>query len=214
MPTTNLGRIGFVNKGTYNPATAYKKNDIVNAGNNNVYAAILPSTGQLLTNTAYWEKWIDSSLLAPLSSPAFTNIPTAPTAAAGTNTTQLATTAFVLANSSPWELIYDGASLNPNPTPVYNGEAAYMVQYGTSSTQSQFGYITHTGILNCNRSFQTSNGQNIFGSASTPSTTHQTMPLMNGAVGSGFKISTYNSDTGAYIGDATYYIYKIYMCKL
>lgn len=36
---------------------------------------------------------------APLNSPAFTGTPTAPTAAAGTNTTQLATTAFVTANS-------------------------------------------------------------------------------------------------------------------
>lgn len=36
---------------------------------------------------------------APLASPALTGTPTAPTAPAGTNTTQLATTAFVLANS-------------------------------------------------------------------------------------------------------------------
>lgn len=34
-------------------------------------------------------------LLAPLDSPAFTGTPTAPTAASGTNTTQVATTAFV-----------------------------------------------------------------------------------------------------------------------
>ncbi len=32
---------------------------------------------------------------APLNSPAITGVPTAPTAASGTNTTQLATTAFV-----------------------------------------------------------------------------------------------------------------------
>lgn len=38
------------------------------------------------------------STLAPLASPAFTGTPTAPTATVGTNTTQLATTAFVLAN--------------------------------------------------------------------------------------------------------------------
>jgi hypothetical protein len=37
---------------------------------------------------------------APLASPALTGTPTAPTAAAGTNTTQIATTAFVLANGS------------------------------------------------------------------------------------------------------------------
>lgn len=38
-------------------------------------------------------------LKAPLASPALTGTPTAPTAAPGTNTTQLATTAFVLANA-------------------------------------------------------------------------------------------------------------------
>ena len=37
---------------------------------------------------------------APLASPAFTGIPTAPTASAGANTTQIATTAFVIANGS------------------------------------------------------------------------------------------------------------------
>lgn len=38
---------------------------------------------------------------APLASPALTGTPTAPTAAAGTNNTQIATTAFVIANRSP-----------------------------------------------------------------------------------------------------------------
>lgn len=37
------------------------------------------------------------ALAAPLASPALTGIPTAPTAAAGTNTTQIATTAFIQA---------------------------------------------------------------------------------------------------------------------
>ena len=43
---------------------------------------------------------IDTSR-APLNSPALTGSPTAPTAAIGTNTTQIATTAFVFANTSP-----------------------------------------------------------------------------------------------------------------
>lgn len=38
---------------------------------------------------------------APLNSPTFTGTPAAPTAAVGTNTTQLATTAFVTANAVP-----------------------------------------------------------------------------------------------------------------
>jgi hypothetical protein len=44
---------------------------------------------------------------APLDSPAFTGVPTAPTAAPGTNTTQLATTAFVISSSgsAPYEIL-------------------------------------------------------------------------------------------------------------
>ena len=42
----------------------------------------------------------DLAAKAPVDSPAFTGTPTAPTAAVGTNTTQLATTAFVLANAA------------------------------------------------------------------------------------------------------------------
>lgn len=38
---------------------------------------------------------------ADLASPALTGTPTAPTASAGTSTTQIATTAFVTANSVP-----------------------------------------------------------------------------------------------------------------
>lgn len=51
---------------------------------------------------------VSSTSLAPLAAPAFTGTPTAPTAAVGTNTTQLATTAFVqgaLAN-----LVIDGGT--------------------------------------------------------------------------------------------------------
>ena len=47
-----------------------------------------------LTNADQWED-ISTVNVASLSSPAFTGTPTAPTAAAGTNTTQIATTAFV-----------------------------------------------------------------------------------------------------------------------
>jgi hypothetical protein len=42
---------------------------------------------------------VDATVYANLNTPALTGTPTAPTATAGTNTTQIATTAFVLANS-------------------------------------------------------------------------------------------------------------------
>ena len=51
-------------------------------------ASVTPGTGIVWSTTT-------GSVLAPLDSPAFTSTPTAPTATAGTNTTQLATTAFV-----------------------------------------------------------------------------------------------------------------------
>jgi hypothetical protein len=43
--------------------------------------------------------WVNQSGYATLDSPTFTGTPAAPTAAAGTSTTQVATTAFVI-NSS------------------------------------------------------------------------------------------------------------------
>jgi len=53
-------------------------------------------------------------IYAPLSSPALVNIPTAPTASTGTNTTQLATTAFVnasIANLVNLNLVLDGGGV-------------------------------------------------------------------------------------------------------
>ena len=49
--------------------------------------------------------------LAPLASPAFTGTPTAPTAAVGTNTTQVATTAFVQAARAPVGSVVGGDTI-------------------------------------------------------------------------------------------------------
>lgn len=46
----------------------------------------------------------NDALKAPLANPALTGTPTAPTAPAGTNTTQIATTAFVQANARPYKV--------------------------------------------------------------------------------------------------------------
>lgn len=53
-------------------------------------------------NVSGWSVYGDTSALAPLASPALTGTPTAPTATAGTNTTQIATTANVYASSIGW----------------------------------------------------------------------------------------------------------------
>lgn len=54
------------------------------------------STQSIITVYCDNDTWHGSSInVAPVASPAFSGTPTAPTAAAGTNTTQIATTAFV-----------------------------------------------------------------------------------------------------------------------
>lgn len=61
MPTLNLGRVGFVSKGTWSNGL-HKINDLVSYGTAK-YACILEHTSTLgdinPTNTSYWQKWTD-----------------------------------------------------------------------------------------------------------------------------------------------------------
>lgn len=67
-----------------------------------------------------------TDLKAPLASPALTGTPTAPTAPAGTNTTQIATTAFVLANGGATSGSYTPTFTNgTNVTSVTNEYSHY-----------------------------------------------------------------------------------------
>lgn len=87
---------------------------------------------------------------AGLSSPAFTGTPTAPTASTGTNTTQVATTAFVqqtaFNNSLPFQsgnagkyVTTDGTNASwaaiPDPTPSQTGQAGkFLTTNGTTTS--------------------------------------------------------------------------------
>lgn len=71
--------------------TAYVTNAVAAAGGSSVWGGI---TGTL-SNQTDLQAALDAK--APLASPALTGTPTAPTATAGTNTTQIASTAFVAA---------------------------------------------------------------------------------------------------------------------
>lgn len=70
--------------------------------------------------------------LASLSSPAFTGIPTAPTASAGTNTTQIATTAFVLTNGGD-----KYKTTSSTTAAIANGTQTFTVAAGLSYTPTQ-----------------------------------------------------------------------------
>lgn len=62
---------------------------------------------------------------APLASPAFTGVPTAPTASSGTNTTQLATTAFVISSVS-------GSNVSLNTNGYQIGTNGLIIQWGVT----------------------------------------------------------------------------------
>ncbi|WP_287031353.1 hypothetical protein [Pseudomonas sp. UBA6310] len=71
---------------------------------------------------------------APLASPALTGTPTAPTAVAGTSTTQLATTAFVAAVQTLLTTLINARA--PTASPAFSGTpTAPTAATGTSTTQ-------------------------------------------------------------------------------
>lgn len=77
----------------------------------------------------------DLALKAPLDSPALTGTPTAPTASGGTNTTQIATTAFVqaLVSSSVTGLLGLKGSLDASANPNYPAASKGDTYYATVS---------------------------------------------------------------------------------
>jgi microcystin-dependent protein len=70
-------------------------NDATNVVDVNTYSTSMALGGALTGTTATFSGAVSSV------SPTFTGVPTAPTASPGTDTTQIATTAFVLANGAP-----------------------------------------------------------------------------------------------------------------
>lgn len=70
-------------------------NGVITGDGQTITAPANLSTANVYQNDIWHEGNFNPSLFATLASPALTGTPTAPTAAAGTNTTQIATTAFV-----------------------------------------------------------------------------------------------------------------------
>ncbi|MDP3134978.1 MAG: hypothetical protein Q8N17_01420 [Burkholderiaceae bacterium] len=119
--------------------------------------------------------------IARVASPTFTGTPAAPTAAAGTNTTQLATTAFVLANApsfSPinaWPVgsVYTSV-VNTNPATLLGGGT--WAAFGTGRTL--------VGIDTGQAEFNTAEGTggaktHTLSTAEMPSHTHSTGAIIN-----------------------------------
>jgi hypothetical protein len=96
-----------------------------------------PTSGTYLNGDLQWSA-IDLSPYATLASPSFTGTPTAPTAASGTNTTQLATTEFVTTAVSGVDLTpyvpYTGATQALNMGAFGVTAASFITGGGVTST--------------------------------------------------------------------------------
>lgn len=104
--------------GLMSAADKKKLDGIATGANKTTVDSSLSSTS---TNPVQ-NKVINSALAdkAPLASPALTGTPTAPTAAAGTDTTQIATTAFVQQEIDANALTVDSAMSSSSTNPVQN----------------------------------------------------------------------------------------------
>lgn len=114
---------------------------------------IQSSTGSLLNLTGNAQVYVsgtaeDFNELAPLASPALTGTPTAPTASVGTNTTQVATTAFVnaeIANDAPTKT---GGGASGNWGIDITGNAATVSSVTSGQVTSALGYTPYNPTTN------------------------------------------------------------------
>lgn len=109
---------------------------------------------------------------APKESPTFTGVPVAPTAAVDTDTTQLATTAFVVAQAA-------------TVAPLANGTAAV----GTSKKYARQDHV-HPSGLGVGQTWQDVTGSRAVGTTYTNSTSKPIQVLITVEAGSGIGIIT------------------------
>jgi hypothetical protein len=127
-----------------------------------------------------------NGIYAPLSSPALTDTPTAPTAAADTNTTQLATTAFVIGQAS-------------STNPLMNGSVAV----GTSKKYSREDHIHPSDTTKASLA-----GSTFTGSVTIPSgsgnfnylNVSNTPVSLNGHTHTSSNITDFNSSVSGLLG--------------
>ena len=103
---------------------------------------------------------------APIASPTFTGVPAAPTAAVDTDTTQLATTAFVIAQAA-------------TAAPLANGTAAV----GTSKKYARQDHVHAEGGIGIGQTWQNVTSSRTFGTTYTNSTGKPIMAAVSSASG-------------------------------
>lgn len=149
-PTTTYAGMWWLDTST-NPATLRLRNNTntawVNCGNLNEMSYLAGVTSDIQAQL---------NAKAALASPALTGTPTAPTAAAGTNNTQVATTAFVR-NSFTQSLANNGWTRLPNGLILQWGRLEINTSLGEGGSTGS-GFITFpvafpTNILHVNSTY-------------------------------------------------------------
>lgn len=98
--------------------------------------------------TRYFAIVPEVNLKAPLASPALTGTPTAPTAPVGTNTTQIATTAYVQSSLDGWRF-YDKDAFTTSQTlaTICATLPSYSIWVKNIGSTSDFGGVPSVGLL-------------------------------------------------------------------
>jgi microcystin-dependent protein len=113
----------------YCDGTDFYSSQTGSAGNFNINGNLAVTGTTALTGALTGTTGVFSGAISSVS-PTFTGTPTAPTAAAGTNTTQIATTAFVLSNGAPTGgLIMWGTGTAPTGWLLCDGTAVNRTTY-------------------------------------------------------------------------------------
>lgn len=148
--TTTLANSG-VSAGTYNNVASEVRPFTVDAKGR--LTGIGSPVSINIAQSAVTNLVSDLALKAPLASPSLTGIPTAPTAAVDTNTTQLATTAYVInqgylksATASSTYLALSGGTLTGkvNTAASAAGGAGFNLPHGTAPTSPTNGDVWTT----------------------------------------------------------------------
>ena len=174
LPTVN-SNVGSFGTATQSGTFTVNGKGLVTAASNTTIA-IPESAVTALTS--------DLALKSPLASPTFTGTPAAPTAAVDTNTTQLATTAYMIAQAASANPVIDGTAAPGTSTrfaradhvhPTDTTRTPTIRSIATTSPLGGGGDLSADRTLTCstcivNSGNQSINGNLRTGSASAPST--------------------------------------------
>lgn len=143
---------------------------------------------------------------ADSNSPTFTGVPAAPTAAAGTNTTQLATTAFVLTNGVPSGGTGFGVRTSPSTTVLRSIAAGTGISVTNGDGVSGNPSIANTGVTATNSFTGAVTVAAGSGITATSATNTITLTPTSGYNGYGARTVSTSAPSGGSDGDIWYQV--------